>query len=106
VSDFLLLGARQAGMATTETSPRLAARDVVALTEWHQHLRRWGLLRAFALPQDPVGGLRACLIVRASGRRAVSRLAEEWQRRSGYQVAVLPLCDVGQAQEVKSGGGP
>jgi len=106
MSDFLLLGARQPGMATTETSPRLAARDVVALAAWHEHLRRWGLLRAFALPQDPVGGLRACLIVRASGQLAASRLAEEWQRRSGYQVAVLPLCDVGQAQGVRSVGRP
>jgi len=103
MSDFLLLGARQPGMATAEISPRLAARDVVALTTWHQHLRRWGLLRAFALPQDPVGGLRACLIVRASGHRAARRLAEEWQRRSGYQVAVLPLCDVDTGQGTKQG---
>jgi hypothetical protein len=103
MSDFLLLGARQPSLATTETSPRLAARDVVALTTWHQHLRRWGLLRAFALPHDPVGGLRACLVVRASGHRAASRLAEEWQRRSGYQVAVLPLCDVDEPWRVEQG---
>src|SRR5262252_5740524 len=96
MSDFLLLGARQPGLATAETSPRLAARAVVALTAWHRQLRRWGLLRAFALPQDPVGGLRACLIVRASGQGEASRLADEWQRRSGYQVAVMPLCDVDQ----------
>jgi hypothetical protein len=95
MSEFLLLGTRQAG--TAETSPRLAARDVVALTTWHQHLRRWGLLRAFALPLNSATGLRACLIVRASGQQAASRLAEEWERRSGYQVAVLRLCDACQA---------
>jgi hypothetical protein len=95
MSEFLLLGARQRGIA--ETSPYQAARDMVALTTWHQQLRRWGVLRAFALPQDPADGLRACLIVRASGQLAASRLADEWQRRSGYQVAVVPLCDVGHA---------
>jgi len=94
VSEFLLVGARQPGVA--ETSPGRAARDMVALNTWHQQLRRWGVLRAFALPQDPAGGLRACLIVRASGQLAASRLADEWRRRSGYQVAVLPLSDVSQ----------
>jgi len=97
MSEFLLLGARRPG--TAETSPALAARDVAALSTWHQQLRRWGLLRAFALPQDSPGGLRACLIVRASGQPAASWLAEEWERRSGYQVAVLPLSDVGQPRE-------
>lgn len=28
-------------------------------------LRRWGLLRSFALPEESVAGLRACLLVRA-----------------------------------------
>jgi len=95
MSEFLLLGTRQAG--TTQTSPRLAARDVVALTTWHQQLRRWGLLRAFALPPESATGLRACLIVRTSGEPAASRLAQEWERRSGYQVAVLRLCGAGRA---------
>jgi hypothetical protein len=94
MSDFLLLGARQPGSA--ETSPRLAARDMAALTAWHQHLRRWGLLRAFALPQDPASGLRACLVIRVSGQLAASRLALEWRRRSGYEVSVVPLCDASQ----------
>jgi hypothetical protein len=94
MSEFLLLGARQRGSA--ETSPRLAARDMAALTTWHQHLRRWGLLRAFALPQESASGLRVCLVVRASGQLAASRLADEWRRRSGYEVSVVPLCDAGQ----------
>jgi hypothetical protein len=106
MSEFLLLGAREPGRPPVEISPRLAARDVAALTTWHEQLRRWGILRAFALPQDPVGGLRACLIVRASGQLAASRLAEEWRRRSGYQVAVLALSDVGHAPEAGSGGRP
>jgi len=94
MSEFLLLGARQPGSA--ETSPRAAARDMAALTMWHQHLRRWGLLRAFALPQDSAGGLRACLVIQASGQLAASRVAEEWRRRSGYEVSVVPLCDASQ----------
>jgi len=94
MSEFLLLGARQPGSA--ETSPRLAANDISALTTWHQHLRRWGLLRAFALPQDSASGLRVCLVIRASGQLAASRLAEEWRRRSGYEVSVVPLCDASQ----------
>jgi hypothetical protein len=94
MSEFLLLGARQPGSA--ETSPRLAARDISALTTWHQHLRRWGLLRAFALPQDSASGLRVCLVIRASGQLAASLLAEEWRRRSGYEVSVVPLCDASQ----------
>ena len=97
MTEFLLLGARRSGAA--ETSPARAARDVVALSAWHQQLRRWGLLRAFALPQDSPGGVRACLIVRASGQSAASWLAQEWERRSGYHVAVLPLSDVGQPPE-------
>jgi hypothetical protein len=91
MSEFLLLGARQPGSA--ETSPRLAAHSMAALTTWHQHLRRWGLLRAFALPRDSPSGLRVCLVIRASGQLAASRLADEWRRRSGYQVSVVPLFD-------------
>ena len=99
MSEFLLLGARQPGSA--ETSPRLAARDMAALTTWHQHLRRWGLLRAFALPQDSASGLRVCLVIRASGQLAASRLAEEWRRRSGYEVSVVPLCEAGQGSGIR-----
>ncbi len=95
MSEFLLLGARSPGGG--ETSPRLAARDVAALTAWHEQLRRWGLLRAFALRHDSTTGLRACLIIRASGRAAADRLAGEWGRRSGYRVTVLRLSTAGQA---------
>jgi hypothetical protein len=104
MNEFLLLGGRQPGSA--ETSPRLAARDMAALTTWHAHLRRWGLLRAFALPQESASGLRVCLVIRASGELAASRLAEEWERRSGYEVSVVPLCDAGQGSGTRRGDGP
>ena len=94
MSEFLLLGARKAG--SVETSPRLAAREMAALTTWHQHMRRWGLLRAFALPHDSASGLRVCLVIRASGQVAASRLAQEWRRMGGYEVSVVPLCDASQ----------
>jgi hypothetical protein len=89
VSEFLLLGNRPP--VAGEISPACAARDLVALADWHRWLRRWGLLRAFALPRDPGSGLRACLVVRASGDGAAHRVAEGWGRLSGYQVTVLPL---------------
>ncbi|HYS32675.1 MAG TPA: hypothetical protein VEM58_10485 [Streptosporangiaceae bacterium] len=89
MSEFLLLGARPPGGG--ETSPRRAAHDVAALTVWHEQLRRWGLLRAFAVPPDSATGLRACLVIRASGHAAADRLAGEWERRSGYRVTVLRL---------------
>ncbi len=91
MSEFLLLGARSAGAA--EMSPRRVAHDMAALTAWHDHLCRWGLLRSFALPHDSALGLRVCLIVRASGHVAANRLADDWGRRSGYLVIVLQLCD-------------
>ncbi len=50
-----------------------------------------GLLRAFAVPPDSATGLRACLVIRASGHAAADRLAGEWERRSGYRVTVLRL---------------
>jgi hypothetical protein len=89
MSEFLLLGARPP--RTGELSPGRAAHDVAALAAWHRWLRRWGLLRSFALPHDSMVELRACLIVQASGYPAAKRLAEGWGRMSGYQVTVLPL---------------
>ncbi len=89
MSEFLLLGVRR--QACREVALRRAARDVIALTGWHQLMRRWGLLRSFALPDEPVAGLRACLLVQASGHLAAATLAAGWGRLSGYEVTVLPL---------------
>jgi len=47
VSEFLLLGIRP--VLPGELSPAGAARDLVALAAWHRCLRRWGLLRSFAV---------------------------------------------------------
>jgi hypothetical protein len=98
VSDFLLLGVRP--WAPAELSPVRTAHDVAASAVWHRWLRRWGLLRSFALPPaGPAGPLgsraeaRAYLVVRASGRAAADRLAADWGRVGGYQVHVLPLRD-------------
>jgi hypothetical protein len=92
MSEFLLLGTRSARAG--EVSLSRAAGDIVTLAAWHKCLRRWGLMRSFALPQDCAGELRACLIVRASGDQAASRLAAGWGRASGYQVRVLAMCEV------------
>ena len=89
MSEFLLLGVRS--QAGGEIALDRAARDVIALTGWHQLLRRWGLLRSFALPDEPVAGLRACLLVQVSEHRAAIRLAAGWGRLTGYEVTVLPL---------------
>ena len=89
MGEFLLLAVRPPGRA--EVSLRRAAHDVVALEAWHRLLRRWGLLRSFAFPDESVAGLRACLLVRASGHAAAERLAAGWGSVSGYQVAVLQL---------------
>lgn len=93
MSEFLLLAVRPPGSA--EVSLRRAAHDVVAVGAWHRLLRRWGLLRSFAFPDESVAGLRACLLVTASGQAAAARLAASWGDVSGYQVTVLPLCGVG-----------
>jgi len=91
VSEFLLLGARPP--ASSETSPARAAHDMAVVTAWHRWLRRWGLLRAFSLPQERTAELRACLVVWASGPAAAQRLGAGWGRVTGYQVTVLPLLD-------------
>jgi hypothetical protein len=89
VSEFLLLGTRSS--APGEASLSGVAHGVVALAAWHGWLRRWGLLRSFGLPRDPVGELRACLVIRASGHTAAERLAAGWGQVSGYQVTLVPL---------------
>lgn len=55
MSEFLLLGVRPPGSA--EVSLRRAAHDVVAVQAWHRLLRRWGLLRSFAFPEESIAGL-------------------------------------------------
>lgn len=89
MSEFVLLSTRPPRVG--ELSLSGTARDVVALTAWHGWLRRWGLLRAFALPREHAGELRACLIIQASGHQAAERLAGRWGRLSSSQVTVLPL---------------
>jgi hypothetical protein len=96
MSEFLLLGIRP--HHSGELALSRAAHDVVALAGWHQLLRRWGLLRSFALPEEPVAGLRACLLVQASGHRAAVTLAAGWERLSGYEVTVLPLRGIAAAR--------
>ena len=91
MSEFLLLGIRP--QADREVSPAGLACDVTAAAAWHQWLRRWGLLRSFALPREPVADLRACLIIQASGQVAARRLASGWGRVSGYLVTVTQLRD-------------
>jgi hypothetical protein len=89
MSAYLLAGVRQP--LNRELPLAAAARDVVALTHWHGWLRRWGLLESFALARDPASEPRACLVIRATGEEAAARLAEGWQRVSGYRVTVLTL---------------
>jgi len=91
VSDFLLLGIRP--VVPGELSPARAARDLAALTAWHRCLRRWGLLRSFAVGHQGQAGPGTCLVVRVSGPAAARRLAAGWERLAGYEVTVLPLVD-------------
>jgi len=101
MSEFLLLASRPPGHA--EVSPAGVARDLAAAAAWHGWLRRWGLLRSFGLPDGPVGGVRACLIVRASGPAAAGRLAAGWAGVSGCPVTVTELRAVAAA--CQGGGG-
>jgi len=89
MSAYLLAGMRRP--LDAELTLAVAARDVVAQTLWHGWLRRWGLLESFALPRDPATEPRACLVIRATGEDAAARIAGEWERVSGYRVAVLAL---------------
>lgn len=92
VNEFLLVATRPS--APAEMSLAAAADSLAAVTAWQRWLRRWGLLRSFALPAGPVAGLRACLVVWASGDGAAERLAAGWAQVSGYRVLVMPLADV------------
>jgi hypothetical protein len=91
VSEFLLLGTRQA--APGELSPSRAAHDLIALATWHGWLRRWGLLGSFAVWRADRAGPTACLVVRVSGPAAAARLAAGWERLAGLDVSVLPLAE-------------
>jgi hypothetical protein len=91
VSEFLLLGTRPA--PAPEMSPAQAARELVTLAAWHRWLRRWGLLRSYAVRSPWLAGPRVCLIVRAAGPAAAWRLAAGWEQAGGYQVTVMQLRD-------------
>jgi hypothetical protein len=91
VSEFLLLGMRPE--VPCEVSPARAARDLAALTAWHGWLRRWGLLRSYAVRPPWLAGPRVLLLVRATRPAAARRLAASWERAGGYQVTIVPLCD-------------
>jgi hypothetical protein len=91
VSEFLLLGTRTA--SPPELSPARAARDLAALAAWHRWLRRWGLLRCYAVRPPWLAGPRVCLVVRAATPAAARRLAAGWGQAGGYQVTVMKLCD-------------
>ena len=90
---FLLVGSR--GPGGPERSPALAARDAAALTTWHQGLRRWGLVRSIAVPDQDASADETllCLILQVSGAEAAERLATRWERLGGYKVTVLALHD-------------
>jgi hypothetical protein len=89
MSTYLLAGMRRP--LDGELTLAAAARDVVAQTRWHGWLQRWGLLESFALPRDLATEPRACLVIRATGEEAAARLAEGWERVSGYRVTVLAM---------------
>jgi hypothetical protein len=97
MSEFLLLGIRP--QTDREVSPAGLACDVAAAAAWHRWLRRWGVLRSFALPREPVADLRVCLIIQASGQAAATRLASGWGSVSGYRVTVTQLCDAAASGE-------
>jgi hypothetical protein len=96
VSEFLLLGVRP--VPSPEVSPAKAARDLTTLAAWHRWLRRWGLLRSYAVRPPWLAGPRVFLIVRATGPAAARRLAAGWEQAGGYQVTVVPLCDAAAAK--------
>jgi hypothetical protein len=89
MSEFLFLGTRR--MAAAEVSPARTVRDLLALIAWYRGLRRWGLMRSFAVDQARRGGPGVYLVVRASSFAAAGRLAAGWERLACYDVTVLPL---------------
>ena len=96
MSEFLLVGVRP--VPSPEVSPAKAARDLTTLAAWHRWLRRWGLLRSYAVRPPGLAGPPVCLIVRATGPAAARRLAAGWEQAGGYQVTVMPLCDATAAE--------
>lgn len=91
MTQFLLAGTRPAAGSTAEPGLAAAARQVLSAASWHGWLRRWGLLAGYGVASNPADELRACLIVRASDNYGAERLAQAWQRVTGYRVAVLSL---------------
>jgi len=100
MKEFLLAGAR--GPTRGELCLAEAARDLVAAARWHAWLRRWGLLRSFALPHGGAGEPNVCLVVRTTTADAAARLAAGWEQLSGYRVTVLQLFDKAPPQEPPS----
>jgi hypothetical protein len=74
-------------------SPARAAHDLAALATWHRWLRRWGLLRSYAVRPPWLAGPRVCLIVLASGPASARRLAAGWEHAGGYRVTIMELRD-------------
>src|SRR5215472_14219523 len=103
MSEFLLLAIRPPSRG--EVSPAGVARDLAAAAAWQEWLRRWGLLRSFGLPDGPAGGVRACLIVRASSPAAAGQLAAGWTGVSGCPVTATELRAVAAATAAGQGGG-
>jgi hypothetical protein len=89
MSDFVLLGTRPA--VSPELSPAGFARELAALAAWHGSMRRWGLLRSYAVRPPWVAGHWVLLIVRAAGPAAAGRLAAGWRQAGGYDVTVVQL---------------
>lgn len=98
---FLLVGTRVPGGA--ERSPAMAARAAAALMTWLQGLRRWGLLRSFALPDAAAGAPVLCLIVQVSGQAAAQQLAARWEWLGGYHVTVLEVQEAAGLRAVDEG---
>ena len=97
MSVYLLAGVRR--WPDSEMPLAAAARAVISQSTWHGWLQRWGLLQSFALPQDPASEPQACLVVGATGAEAAARLAEGWERASGYRVTVLALSAAAERTE-------
>ena len=91
MTSYLLVGNRVPG--APERSPAMVANAAVALLTWHNELRRWGLLRSFALPDPVTGEAMLCLVVQTSGPAAAQLLARRWGRIGEYLVTVLELRD-------------
>ena len=104
-------------LTRTRPAPRLSAgslgRHTGELTDWVDALRRWGLLRAVAVPPPADGSdnssepspdhspdhspddrpVLGCLVVDASGSGAARRLARGWPSGCGSAVTVLTLAE-------------